>query len=101
MMFLFVYRWTEVIKSAVDDLKKSGAQMRLPLPPGPGGSPFSPSTYVCVCEPSHAKGNHFQISHFFASFPRARLNAPSSPTENGGVLKSGIGEIAEFLHLQT
>ncbi|XP_039973615.1 rho guanine nucleotide exchange factor 1b isoform X2 [Xiphias gladius] len=52
--------WTDVIKSAVDDLKKSGAPMRLTLPPGSGGAPFSPST----------------------------LTAPLSPTENGG-LKSG------------
>ncbi|XP_054869613.1 rho guanine nucleotide exchange factor 1b isoform X3 [Amphiprion ocellaris] len=52
--------WTEVIKLAVDDLKKSGAPMRLPLPPGGGGAPFSPST----------------------------LNAPVSLTENGS-LKSG------------
>ncbi|XP_022053706.1 rho guanine nucleotide exchange factor 1b isoform X2 [Acanthochromis polyacanthus] len=36
--------WTDVIKSAVGDLKNSGAPMRLPLPPGGGGAPFSPST---------------------------------------------------------
>uniref|UniRef100_A0A665WEW9 Rho guanine nucleotide exchange factor (GEF) 1b n=1 Tax=Echeneis naucrates TaxID=173247 RepID=A0A665WEW9_ECHNA len=36
--------WTNVIKSAVDDLKKSGAPMRLPLPLGAGGVPLSPST---------------------------------------------------------
>ncbi|CAJ1062625.1 rho guanine nucleotide exchange factor 1 isoform X7 [Xyrichtys novacula] len=52
--------WTDVIKAAVDDLKKSGAPMRLTLPPGSGGVPFSPSS----------------------------LSAPLSPTENGG-LKSG------------
>ncbi|XP_078027832.1 rho guanine nucleotide exchange factor 1 isoform X6 [Epinephelus lanceolatus] len=51
--------WTDVIKSAVDDLKKSGAPMRLPLPPGSGGAPFSPT-----------------------------LNAPLSPTENGGLKSS-------------
>ncbi|XP_031708863.1 rho guanine nucleotide exchange factor 1 isoform X3 [Anarrhichthys ocellatus] len=50
--------WTEVIKSAVDDLKKSGASMRLTLPPG--GAPFSPTT----------------------------LTAPLSPTENGGLKSS-------------
>uniref|UniRef100_A0A8C4DBD6 Rho guanine nucleotide exchange factor (GEF) 1 n=1 Tax=Dicentrarchus labrax TaxID=13489 RepID=A0A8C4DBD6_DICLA len=50
-----VYRWTDVIKTAVDDLKKSGAPMKLTLPPGAGGAPFSPSAYVyvyvyvCVC----------------------------------------------------
>ncbi|KAM4580409.1 rho guanine nucleotide exchange factor 1 isoform 2-T3 [Odontesthes bonariensis] len=49
--------WTEVIKSAVDELKKSGAPMRLTLPSGGGGAPFSPST----------------------------LNAPLSPTENGSL----------------
>lgn len=40
-----VFSWTEVIKTAVDDLKKSGAPMRLSLPPGggAGGAPFSPS----------------------------------------------------------
>lgn len=38
-----------MIKSAVDDLKKSGAPMSLTLPPGGGGSPSSPSPYVCVC----------------------------------------------------
>ncbi|XP_034553075.1 rho guanine nucleotide exchange factor 1b isoform X6 [Notolabrus celidotus] len=48
--------WTEVIKEAVDDLKKSGAPMRLPLPLGAAGAPFSPSS----------------------------LTAPLSPTENGG-----------------
>ncbi|XP_023265131.1 rho guanine nucleotide exchange factor 1 isoform X3 [Seriola lalandi dorsalis] len=48
--------WTEVIKTAVDDLKKSGTPMRLTLPPGGGGAPFSPSS----------------------------LTAPLSPTENGG-----------------
>lgn len=51
--------WTEVIKSAVDDLKKSGAPMKLPLPPGAGGAPFSPT-----------------------------LTAPLSPTENGGLKSS-------------
>ncbi|KAM9353735.1 rho guanine nucleotide exchange factor 1 isoform 1-T1 [Symphorus nematophorus] len=52
--------WTDVIKSAVDDLKKSGAPMRLTLPPGTGGAPFSPSS----------------------------LTAPLSPTENGGLKSS-------------
>ncbi|KAM6910552.1 rho guanine nucleotide exchange factor 1 [Xenentodon cancila] len=52
--------WTEVIKSAVDDLKKSGAPMRLPLPPGVGGAPFSPTM----------------------------LNPPLSPTENGSLKSS-------------
>lgn len=51
--------WTEVIKSAVDDLKKSGAPMKLTLPPGGGGPPFSPT-----------------------------LTAPLSPTENGGLKSS-------------
>ncbi|XP_028282151.1 rho guanine nucleotide exchange factor 1 isoform X3 [Parambassis ranga] len=51
--------WTDVIKSTVDDLKKSGAPMRLTLPPGGGGAPFSPT-----------------------------LNAPLSPTENGGLKSS-------------
>nr|XP_057908975.1 rho guanine nucleotide exchange factor 1b isoform X4 [Doryrhamphus excisus] len=53
--------WTNVIKSAVDDLKKSGAPMRLTLPPGSGGAPFSHSG----------------------------LTAPLSPTENGGLKNSG------------
>uniref|UniRef100_A0A671WE95 Rho guanine nucleotide exchange factor (GEF) 1 n=1 Tax=Sparus aurata TaxID=8175 RepID=A0A671WE95_SPAAU len=44
-----VHSWTEVIKTAVDDLKKSGAPMRLTLPPGSGGAPFSPSAYVSAC----------------------------------------------------
>ncbi|CAG6014897.1 unnamed protein product [Menidia menidia] len=35
--------WTDVIKAAVDDLKKSGAPMRLTLPPESGVAPFSPS----------------------------------------------------------
>nr|XP_020445748.1 rho guanine nucleotide exchange factor 1 isoform X2 [Monopterus albus] len=52
--------WTDVIKLAVDDLKKSGAPMKLQLPPGGGVPPFSPST----------------------------LNAPLSPTENGGLKSS-------------
>ncbi|XP_059194616.1 rho guanine nucleotide exchange factor 1b isoform X1 [Centropristis striata] len=49
--------WTEVIKTAVDDLKKSGAPMRLSVPPGGGGgAPLSPTAL-----------------------------APLSPTENGGL----------------
>ncbi|XP_040899554.1 rho guanine nucleotide exchange factor 1b isoform X4 [Toxotes jaculatrix] len=52
--------WTDVIKAAVDDLKKSGAPMRLTLPSGGGVPPFSPST----------------------------PNAPLSPTENGGLKSS-------------
>ncbi|XP_062255877.1 rho guanine nucleotide exchange factor 1b isoform X3 [Platichthys flesus] len=52
--------WTDVIKTAVDDLKKGGAPMRLNLPLGSGGAPFSPST----------------------------LTAPLSPTENGGLKSS-------------
>ncbi|XP_061530287.1 rho guanine nucleotide exchange factor 1b isoform X3 [Phycodurus eques] len=51
--------WTKVIKSAVDDLKKSGAPMRITLPPGSGAG-FSPG-----------------------------LSAPQSPTENGGLKSSG------------
>ncbi|XP_035527584.1 rho guanine nucleotide exchange factor 1b isoform X7 [Morone saxatilis] len=54
--------WTDVIKTAVDDLKKSGAPMKLTLPPGAGGAPFSPSAYV--------------------------LTAPLSPTENGALKSS-------------
>ncbi|XP_029695184.1 rho guanine nucleotide exchange factor 1 isoform X5 [Takifugu rubripes] len=54
--------WTDVIKSAVDDLKKSGSPMKLTLPPGGGGAPISPSTII----------------------------VPSSPTENGGILKGNI-----------
>ncbi|XP_026172375.1 rho guanine nucleotide exchange factor 1 isoform X2 [Mastacembelus armatus] len=52
--------WTDVIKLAVDDLKKSGTTLRLQLPPVGGGAPFSPST----------------------------LTAPLSPTENGGLKSS-------------
>nr|XP_046256385.1 rho guanine nucleotide exchange factor 1b isoform X2 [Scatophagus argus] len=52
--------WSDVIKSAVDDLKKSGAPMKLVLPPGGGGPPFSPTT----------------------------LTAPLIPTENGGLKSS-------------
>ncbi|XP_074538913.1 rho guanine nucleotide exchange factor 1 isoform X2 [Halichoeres trimaculatus] len=52
--------WTDVIKAAVDDLKKSGAPMKLTLPPGNGGPPFSPSS----------------------------LTAPLSPTENGSLKSS-------------
>lgn len=43
---------------------------------------------VCVC---------MRVSIYVCSampcFPPTRLNAPSSPTENGGVLKSSIGKI--------
>uniref|UniRef100_UPI0037E952D4 rho guanine nucleotide exchange factor 1 isoform X4 n=1 Tax=Semicossyphus pulcher TaxID=241346 RepID=UPI0037E952D4 len=55
--------WTEVIKTAVDDLKKSGAPMRMTLPPGSGGAPFSPT-----------------------------LTAPLSPTENGALKSSSDRE---------
>ncbi|KAM4735852.1 rho guanine nucleotide exchange factor 1 isoform 2-T7 [Anableps anableps] len=48
--------WSDVIKSTVDDLKKSGRSIRLSIPPGVGISPLSPTT----------------------------LNAPLSPSENGG-----------------
>ncbi|XP_058502912.1 rho guanine nucleotide exchange factor 1b isoform X2 [Solea solea] len=42
--------WTDVIKSEVDNLKKSGAPMRLSLP-GNGGPPFSPSALtVPLCQ---------------------------------------------------
>ncbi|XP_062421358.1 rho guanine nucleotide exchange factor 1b [Pungitius pungitius] len=51
--------WTEVIKSAVDDLKKGGG-LRLTLPPGSGG----------VLSPT-------------------MLTAPLSPSENGGLKSSG------------
>ncbi|XP_068426056.1 rho guanine nucleotide exchange factor 1 isoform X2 [Clinocottus analis] len=51
--------WTELIKSAVDDLKKSGTPMRLTLPTG-GGALLSPTT----------------------------MTAPLSPTENGGLKSS-------------
>ncbi|XP_057689750.1 rho guanine nucleotide exchange factor 1b isoform X4 [Corythoichthys intestinalis] len=51
--------WTNVIKSAVDDLKKSGAPMRITLPPGSGAG-LSPSG----------------------------LSAPQSPTENGSLKSS-------------
>ncbi|XP_072769042.1 rho guanine nucleotide exchange factor 1 isoform X1 [Nerophis lumbriciformis] len=53
--------WTNAIKSAVDDLKKSVAPMRPTLPPGSGG----------------------------ASFSHPGLTAPLSPTENGGLKSSG------------
>ncbi|KAM8846553.1 rho guanine nucleotide exchange factor 1 isoform 7-T8 [Synchiropus picturatus] len=52
--------WTEAIKAAMEDLKKSGTPMRLTLPPG-GGGPASPSS----------------------------MTAPLSPTENGGLKSSG------------
>ncbi|XP_049587413.1 rho guanine nucleotide exchange factor 1 isoform X8 [Syngnathus scovelli] len=52
--------WTNVIKQAVDDLKKSGAPMRIPLPPGSG-----------------------------ATFGPSGLSAPQSPTENGALKSSG------------
>nr|XP_020506038.1 rho guanine nucleotide exchange factor 1 isoform X7 [Labrus bergylta] len=52
--------WTDVIKTAVDDLKKSGTPLKLTLPPGSGGPPFSPFS----------------------------LTAPLSPTENGGLKSS-------------
>ncbi|XP_060906210.1 rho guanine nucleotide exchange factor 1b isoform X4 [Labrus mixtus] len=52
--------WTDVIKTAVDDLKKSGTPIKLMLPPGSGGPPFSPFS----------------------------LTAPLSPTENGGLKSS-------------
>ncbi|XP_067365124.1 rho guanine nucleotide exchange factor 1 isoform X2 [Channa argus] len=61
--------WTEVIKTAMDDLKKSGAPtMRLPLPLGSGVPPFSPTV----------------------------LSAPLSPTENGS-LKSSIDQDKDSL----
>ncbi|XP_053736300.1 rho guanine nucleotide exchange factor 1b isoform X4 [Synchiropus splendidus] len=55
--------WTEAIKAAMEDLKKSGTPMRLSLPPGGGGGggPASPSS----------------------------MTAPLSPTENGGLKSSG------------
>ncbi|MEQ2245927.1 hypothetical protein ILYODFUR_033098 [Ilyodon furcidens] len=41
--------WSDKIKSAVDELKRSGASRNLTLPPGVGVSPLSPSTYVFLC----------------------------------------------------
>ncbi|XP_047216469.1 rho guanine nucleotide exchange factor 1b isoform X2 [Girardinichthys multiradiatus] len=49
--------WSDKIKSAVDELKRSGASRNLTLPPGVGVSPLSPST----------------------------PNAPLIPSENGGL----------------
>lgn len=106
-----VHSWTEVIKAAVDDLKKSGAPMRLTLPPEGGGAPLSPSVYVlacatvCVCLLARyihclPKFTHLQIPNFFRHFLSIRLNAPLSPTENGS-LKNSSGEIAVFYQLNT
>ncbi|XP_037532788.1 rho guanine nucleotide exchange factor 1b [Nematolebias whitei] len=52
--------WTEVLKSTLEELKKSGPSSMLTVPPGGGGAPLSPTT----------------------------LTAPLIPTENGS-LKSG------------
>lgn len=80
-----------MIKSAVDDLKKSGAPMKLlTLPHGGGGPPFSP-VYVCVRNAFVAKVARVQTSNFFCPLLSARLAAPLSPTENGS-LKSSSGE---------
>lgn len=107
-----MYSWTDVIKTAVDDLKKSGAPMRLTLPPGGGGAPFSPTAYVSVCVCAYSsderaryihrlpKFTHLKISHFFCHLLSIRLTAPLSPTENGG-LKSSSGENAVLYQLNT
>lgn len=91
-----------MIKSAVDDLKKSGAPMRLTLPPGGGGPPFSPSPYVFVlCRKTKSivflsKVTYLIISRFCYWLISIRLSVPLSPTENGG-LKSSIGETTTAL----
>ncbi|XP_062277937.1 rho guanine nucleotide exchange factor 1b isoform X2 [Scomber scombrus] len=63
--------WTEVIKSAMDDLKKSGAPMKLALPPGGAvgvtPAPLSPS----IPDPLSPK-----------------TPIPLSPTENGSLKSS-------------
>ncbi|XP_063735902.1 rho guanine nucleotide exchange factor 1b isoform X2 [Eleginops maclovinus] len=48
--------WTDVIKNAVDDLKKTGAPMRLSLPPGGGGLPFIPSPLPVLLSPTENGG---------------------------------------------
>uniref|UniRef100_A0A672FHP3 Rho guanine nucleotide exchange factor (GEF) 1b n=1 Tax=Salarias fasciatus TaxID=181472 RepID=A0A672FHP3_SALFA len=84
--------WTEIIKSTVDDLKKSGAPMRLSLPPGGGGTPFSPTyvqSSVCLLSVKVHPSQNFSSPSSLS----VRINVPSSPTENGG-LKSNSGETA-------
>ncbi|XP_038124058.1 rho guanine nucleotide exchange factor 1b isoform X3 [Cyprinodon tularosa] len=58
--------WTDMIRSAVDDLKRNGASLKLPITPGAGMSPLSPSM----------------------------LNPPLSPSENGGLRGSSDQEEA-------
>uniref|UniRef100_A0A7N8XRE6 Rho guanine nucleotide exchange factor (GEF) 1 n=1 Tax=Mastacembelus armatus TaxID=205130 RepID=A0A7N8XRE6_9TELE len=84
------FRWTDVIKLAVDDLKKSGTTLRLQLPPVGGGAPFSPSTYVSVCVCSlvcsvnkihslPAKVPQSQNISFLLSFSLRQADCPFEP----------------------
>ncbi|XP_053182343.1 rho guanine nucleotide exchange factor 1b [Scomber japonicus] len=62
--------WTEVIKSAMDDLKKSGATMKLALPPGAVGSNTAP------------------LSPSIPDSLSPKIHSPLSPTENGSLKSS-------------
>lgn len=49
-----VYSWSDIIKTAVDELKKSGASKNLPSPPitaPPGPLTYSPFEFVYLCLP--------------------------------------------------
>lgn len=50
--------WTDRIQSAVDDLKKSGATIKLMLPTMAGGVPLSPTMYG-KNKKEHTKQNPF------------------------------------------
>ncbi|XP_030605191.1 rho guanine nucleotide exchange factor 1 [Archocentrus centrarchus] len=70
--------WTEVIKKAVDDLKKAGAPMKLTLPPGAGGPPFSPVTLSAPMSPIEngalkSTSDKEHLTHEKSTDPRHRL----------------------------
>lgn len=108
--FLCISSWTEVLKSTIEELKKSGPSSMLSVPPGGGGGPLSPTTYVflcllfillCVCCVENAtvwslltKVHHLIKLTFLLLFPPPppiSLTAPLIPIENGS-LKSSSGE---------
>lgn len=58
-----------MIRSAVDDLKRNGASLKLPITPGAGMSPLSPSMYVFLCVFSQTTGKRL----FAAVLPESVL----------------------------
>lgn len=86
-----VYSWSDIIKTAVDDLKKSGAPKNVPSPPistPPGPFTYDRSKFVYLCLPMFSD----TLRHLSAGVP-FRHNSTLSSAENGS-LENDCGETA-------